>query len=74
VRRAFEKLVGPLPKTTEAECLVAQRVGQNLFRDGLIALWEGRCHVTGLAVPKLLQAILSHGPTARRTLSDSTGY
>lgn len=52
----FEKKVAALPKTTEAERLVAQRVGQNLFRDGLLDLWEGRCVVTGLAVPALLRA------------------
>jgi predicted restriction endonuclease len=52
----FEKQVAALPKTTEAERLVVQRVGQNLFRDGLMDLWEGRCAVTGLAVPALLRA------------------
>ncbi len=52
----FEKQVAGLPKTTEAERLVVQRVGQNLFRDGLLDLWEGRCAVTGLAVPELLRA------------------
>lgn len=52
----FEKKVAGLPKTTEAERLVVQRVGQNLFRDGLLDLWEGRCAVTGLAVPALLRA------------------
>jgi hypothetical protein len=53
---AFEKKVSALPKTTEAERLVVQRVGQSLFRDGLLDLWEGRCAVTGLAVPALLRA------------------
>jgi hypothetical protein len=52
----FEKQVAALPKTTEAERLVVQRVGQSLFRDGLLDLWEGRCAVTGLAVPALLRA------------------
>ena len=53
---SFEKQVAMLPKTTEAERLVVQRVGQNLFREGLLDLWEGRCAVTGLAVPALLRA------------------
>ena len=53
---SFEKQVAALPKTTEAERLVVQRVGQNLFREGLLDLWEGRCAVTGLAVPELLRA------------------
>ncbi|WP_437533133.1 HNH endonuclease [Sorangium sp. So ce726] len=52
----FAKQVAALPKTTEAERLVVQRVGQNLFREGLLDLWEGRCAVTGLAVPALLRA------------------
>lgn len=52
----FEKHVAALPKKTEAERLVVQRVGQSLFRDGLLELWEGRCAVTGLAVPALLRA------------------
>ena len=52
----FEKQVAALPMTTEAERLVVQRVGQSLFRDGLLDLWEGRCAVTGLAVPALLRA------------------
>lgn len=45
-----------LPQTTEAECLVVQRVGQNLFRDALMDYWQGRCCITGLAVPALLRA------------------
>lgn len=53
---SFEKKVAALPKTTEAERLVIQRVGQDLFRDRLLEYWEGRCAVTGLAVPALLRA------------------
>jgi len=52
----FEKRVAALPKTTEAERLIVQRVGQNLFREGLLELWEGKCSATGLAVPALLRA------------------
>ena len=52
----FEKQVALLPRTTEAERLVVQRVGQNIFRDGLLDLWEGRCAATGLAMPELLRA------------------
>jgi len=49
-----EKLL--LPQTTEAERLVVQRVGQDLFRNALMDYWQGRCCVTGLAVPALLRA------------------
>lgn len=45
-----------LPKSTEAERLVVQRVGQDLFRSALLDYWSGRCCVTGLAVPSLLRA------------------
>jgi len=45
-----------LPQTTEAERLVIQRVGQDLFRNALMDYWQGRCCVTGLAVPALLRA------------------
>ncbi len=54
--RRFERLTATLPRTTEAERLVVQRVGQDVFRDGLIDYWEGRCAVTGLAVVELLRA------------------
>lgn len=52
----FEKQVALLPRATEAERLVIQRVGQNLFRDGLLDLWESQCAVTGLSIPELLRA------------------
>ena len=45
-----------LPKSTDAERLVVQRVGQHLFRSALLDYWRGRCCVTGLAVPSLLRA------------------
>ena len=53
---AFENKTATFPRTTEAERLVVQRVGQDLFRDGLLDYWDGRCAVTGLAVPELLRA------------------
>lgn len=52
----FEKKVASLPRATEAERLVIQRVGQGVFREGLLDLWEGRCAITRLAVPALLRA------------------
>lgn len=42
--------------STERDATVRQRVGQDLFRQGLLALWQGRCALTGLAVPELLRA------------------
>jgi putative restriction endonuclease len=48
---SFEKQTAALSRATEAERLVVQRVGQDLFRTALLDLWEGRCAITGLAVP-----------------------
>jgi hypothetical protein len=52
----FEAESASLPRTTEAERLVVQRVGQDVFRRGLLEYWDGRCAITGLAVPDLLCA------------------
>ena len=54
--QVFLQRTATLPKTTEAERLVVQRVGQAVFRDGLLDYWEGACALTGLAVPELLRA------------------
>lgn len=53
---AFAAKIEGLPRATEAEQLVVQRVGQDIFRAGLIDYWQGRCAVTGLAVTELLRA------------------
>jgi putative restriction endonuclease len=66
---AFEKQTGTLPKTTEAERLVVQRVVQSVFRSGLIEYWEGRCAITGLAVVELLRA--SHSKPWADCISDA---
>jgi hypothetical protein len=54
--REFEVHVADLPKTTEAERLVVQRVGQNIFRARLMDYWQGRCPLTGITDPPLLRA------------------
>ncbi len=51
----FEQAVVAI-SATEREATVRQRVGQSLFREGLMALWGGRCAITGLDVPELLRA------------------
>lgn len=53
---AFDAKTRSMPRTTEAERWVVQRVGQDIFRSGLLDYWDGRCAVTGLAVPELLRA------------------
>jgi predicted restriction endonuclease len=54
--RAFEAQTRNLPRATEAERLVIQRVGQDVFREALLTYWDGRCAVTGIAHPRLLRA------------------
>ncbi len=44
------------PRTTEAERLVIQRVGQDIFRQALMKYWSGRCPLTGITDPALLRA------------------
>lgn len=41
---------------TEAERLVVQRVGQDIFRQRLMDYWQGRCPLTGISDPALLRA------------------
>jgi hypothetical protein len=53
---AFSRATSALPRTTEIERLVVQRVGQELFRSGLLEYWQGRCAITGLAIQELLRA------------------
>ena len=43
-------------RTTEAERLVVQRIGQNIFRAALMDYWGGRCPITGITDPELLRA------------------
>lgn len=56
VAQKFQQATAALPKSTEAERWVVQRVGQNLFRGALLDYWQGRCCVSALAVPELLRA------------------
>jgi hypothetical protein len=52
----FQVKTAGLPRTTEAERLVIQRVGQDVFRDALMQYWGGRCPLTGITDPALLRA------------------
>jgi predicted restriction endonuclease len=53
---SFRIKVAGLPQTTEAERLVVQRIGQDVFRGALMAYWGGRCPLTGITEPGLLRA------------------
>lgn len=52
----FQAAVAGLPRTTEAERLIIQRIGQDIFRDRLMTYWQGRCPLTGITDPALLRA------------------
>ena len=52
----FRSAVQNLPRTTEAERLVVQRIGQDVFRQALIEYWNGRCPMTGITDSELLRA------------------
>jgi hypothetical protein len=52
----FRRRTAHLPRTTETERLVVQRVGQNLFREALLEYWNHRCPMTGISEPALLRA------------------
>lgn len=52
----FKKKTAELPKITEAERLVVERIGQDIFRSALLDYWQGRCCLTGLDIPELLRA------------------
>ena len=53
---SFTSRTAKLPRTTEAERLVVQRVGQQVFRTALIDYWNGRCPMTGITDRALLRA------------------
>lgn len=52
----FRERIADLPRTTEVERLVVQRIGQDIFRGSLMQYWQGRCPLTGIADPELLRA------------------
>jgi hypothetical protein len=54
--KEFEAKVANLSRTTEAERLVVQRIGQDIFRDRLMDYWQGRCPLTGISDRALLRA------------------
>jgi hypothetical protein len=52
----FKAKTANLPRTTEAERIVIQRIGQDLFRDALMDYWSGCCPMTGITERGLLRA------------------
>lgn len=54
--KAFQQQTATLPRSTETERLVVQRIGQDIFRASLMDYWQGRCPLTGITDPALLRA------------------
>ena len=52
----FRAQTSHLPQTTEAERVVVQRIGQDIFRAALMDYWGGCCPITGITDPALLRA------------------
>ena len=52
----FKAKTANLPRTTEAERWVIQRIGQDVFRAALVDYWDSRCPLTGITDPALLRA------------------
>lgn len=52
----FEAKVRDLPRSTEAERAVVQRIGQDIFRSGLMEYWGSACPLTGITDAALLRA------------------
>jgi hypothetical protein len=52
----FQHRTAKLPRTTEAERLVVQRIGQDVFRPSLMDYWRGRCAITWIREGELLRA------------------
>ena len=53
---AFVAHTSGMPRNTEAERLVVQRVGQGFFRAALLDFWDGCCPLTGIIHRRLLRA------------------
>jgi hypothetical protein len=51
----FEEEVAAL-EATEAERIVRQRIGEDVFRRAQIEYWDGKCPLTGMDRPELLHA------------------
>ncbi|MGN0028673.1 MAG: HNH endonuclease [Marinilabiliaceae bacterium] len=54
--QSAEISIDDLPVGVEREVVTLQRVGQRFFRDTVLAAYEGRCCVTGIESPLLVEA------------------
>ena len=54
--QVFRDRAAGLPRRTEAERLVVQRIGQDIFRKSLLEYWDRQCPLTGVRDAALLRA------------------
>ncbi len=54
--REYEIQTRMLPRSTETERLVVQRIGQDIFRKALVDYWGGACAVLAVTESRLLRA------------------
>ena len=54
--RRFCAATQGMPRSTEAERIAVQRIGQAFFRQALLEYWGSRCPLTGITDPELLRA------------------
>lgn len=45
-----------IPVGKERECVIKQRVNQNLFRNMVLSAYDNKCCITGIARPELIEA------------------
>ena len=64
-----EARLAAIPET-ERTREVRQRIGQDVFREALMDLWQGRCAVTGLALPPQLLRASHAKPWAKANHSE----
>ncbi|MBB3228779.1 hypothetical protein FHW69_003421 [Luteibacter sp. Sphag1AF] len=64
-----ETRLAAIPET-ERTREVRQRIGQDVFREALMDLWQGRCAVTGLTLPPQLLRASHAKPWAKATHSE----
>lgn len=61
---ALEARLAAIPET-ERTREVRQRIGQDVFREALMELWEGRCALSGITMPPALLRASHAKPWAR---------
>jgi hypothetical protein len=66
---SYQQRTANLPKITETERLVVQRIGLDIFRASLMDYWQGRCPLSGITDTPLLRA--SHIIPWSECLSDA---